>query len=290
MNKIRIIWTWIILSWLIVTWNIESFFDTKIDIKQKVNHIINLSYEEISDKLWKKYNSIIEFDKADWLEYFCDVEYFSDIEQVKVYEQFSKILSKYPDFVIQKAWIRKIYILKSIKNKNWEEIWWFTIYWKMFLNWNGTNLNKFDHELYHILDNINMDDDNLWKNIFYNSKPEDIEFSDTLNQEVEWYANLYWKKRWVNEDQATISEYLLSSKKKKRLLERTKTDIVLKNKIMLITWCYFDEKDWIFTRDLTKQEYKQMFNFDDYEYYWKWWRKNWKFYMDYNFWNNIGLI
>lgn len=158
---------------------------------------------------------------------------------------------------------------------------------RIFLNWGGTNLNKFDHELFHNLDNRNMDDDNLWKNIFNNSKTIDINFTDELNQEVEWYANLYWKERWKNEDQATISEYLLNSKKKKRLLERAKDDNILKYKIMLITWCYFDEEIWIFTRNLTKQEYIKLFNSDDFEYYWKWSRNNWKLYMDYNFWNRL---
>ena len=289
MNKFSVIWTWLILSWFLITWNVqESYCHIKNEVSYKVSNIISFTTKkEISNKLWEKYYNIIEFNESGWLEYLYDVEYFSPIEQRKVLEQFSEILSKYPDFLIKKAYIRKIYILKSIKNQKWEEIWWFSIYWEFFLNWGGTNLSKFDHELFHNLDNRNMDDDNLWKNIFNNSKIIDINFTDELNQEVEWYANLYWKEWWKNEDQATISEYLLNSKKKKRLLERAKDDNILKYKIMLITWCYFDEEVWIFTRNLTKQEYIKLFNSDDFEYYWKWSRNNWKLYMDYNFWNRL---
>jgi len=288
-NKFSVIWTWLILSWFLITWNVqESYCHIKNEVSYKVSNIISFTTKkEISNKLWEKYYNIIEFNESGWLEYLYDVEYFSPIEQRKVLEQFSEILSKYPDFLIKKAYIRKIYILKSIKNQKWEEIWWFSIYWEFFLNWGGTNLSKFDHELFHNLDNRNMDDDNLWKNIFNNSKIIDINFTDELNQEVEWYANLYWKEWWKNEDQATISEYLLNSKKKKRLLERAKDDNILKYKIMLITWCYFDEEVWIFTRNLTKQEYIKLFNSDDFEYYWKWSRNNWKLYMDYNFWNRL---
>lgn len=134
MNKFSVIWTWLILSWLLLTWNIqESYCHTKNVVSQKVNNIINLSTkEEISNKLWEKYYNIIKFNESGWLEYLYDVEYFSLIEQRKVLEQFGEILSKYPDFLIKKAYIRKIYILKSIKNQKWEEIWWFSIYWEFF--------------------------------------------------------------------------------------------------------------------------------------------------------------
>ncbi len=281
MRKLWVIWSWLILTWLISLWSNEKInLDTVINFKEKINNII-------PNKRWDVYENIVVFDNSDGLDYSYDIEYFPNSEQDQILERLKNIVSIYPDFLTEKISIRKIFILKSIKNKKWEEIGGFAKYWKIYLNWSSTNLNKFHHEFFHLLDNKNSGDDLLWTNQFNNNKNTFKDFSSESNTEVEWYANLYWKSWWENEDQATIAEYLLNSSKKQKLLIRAKSDRVLQKKIILMTWCYFDEKIWIFTRDLSKEEYKQMLHSDDYEYFSKWWRKDWTLYMNYEFWNKI---
>ena len=69
--------------------------------------------------------------------------------------------------------------------------------------------------------------------------------------------------------------------KKKDFLLRLKTDEVLRNKSMIITWSFFDPIIGKFTRNLNLNDYKNLSWFSGYEYYMKWW--NWK--IDFNFWN-----
>jgi hypothetical protein len=215
------------------------------------------------------------------------VEYLQQDMISTVLTSFCEVLDRYPDNFVKKAHIQEIYLLKDMKNPQWERMWWYTSNGRIWINTHWRNIEQFHHELFHRLDNNDGDDDDhLWKQLNV------INAKDTATQSANryhplWYADDYGISGWVNEDQATIAEYLFDTIERKKLLHRAQSDTILRKKIMIITWCFFDTITWKFTKDLTKEEYKDIFWSKDFEYYAKWSQKYGWLRMSYTFWNSV---
>lgn len=267
-----------------LSWVENNISDTKWKASQILSH--NINPQEIK----KKFGFDIKYLDSDGLDTLYNIDYYTqkEIDEV-IFTFYKEVLSKYPEWFIKKAYIREIYLLKDIKDKSWNQIGWFELRWKIFLNASWNNIHQFHHELFHRYDNKDWNEDNdQWKNHFWDvQKSKSKNFSSGMSEIEMWYADKYWKTQWIDEDQATIVEYLLSPNKRKKFFNRLQSDEVLRKKSMIITWAFFDVYKWNFSRNLTLDEYQQLSWFSEYEYYSKWSLKDWKIYMDYNFWNNI---
>lgn len=248
------------------------------------SNLMDISISFLKEKYWIE----VEFKTASFLSLWrkYSIDYFSNEEISKQLAYLCSILNNYPDDILKKAHIKKIYVLKKISDKpTWNSIWWLQYNWELFINF-WDNPSKLNHEIFHRLDFNDWNDDNeYWGKKFPSSCKNEINFSESSNDEIAWYANSYWCEWWMEEDQATVAEYLLDDAKRKRLLERAKKDDVLRKKIMVITWSFFDSVSWKFTRDLTKKEYTSEFWTNNYEYYAKWSLQNWVIQMWYEYWN-----
>lgn len=212
----------------------------------------------------------------------------------------SKILAKYPKNVIKALRYTSIDFSTNLKN------------WGKSVGGSGTIGNLainsedgvewvFDHEFYHILDQIDGSDIDNPKWALANPKgmaeyPFKTGYDsiaagdDGANESIPptGYAYTYGKKGGPNEDQATIAQSLLSPKVAKSIAERAKTDKVLRSKIEMMTGCLFDQTKGEFSRQLTQKEYKIKFRFPDFQYYAKWSRTpDGTFSMGPDFWNSI---
>ena len=208
---------WKIWKWSKSRWNISQVLGKKVNI------------QEIKNKFWFD----VKYLDSDWLDVVYDVQYHTQEEVVEILGRLHRdVLSKYPEWFIKSSYLREVYLFKDIKDRNWNSVWWFELRWKIYLNTSWNNIYKFHHELFHRFDNKDGEsDDKMWEQLFWKvSRLKWKDFSTTMDNTVPWYSNIYGMTQWINEDQATIAEYLLSPNKKKDFLLRLKTDEVLRNK------------------------------------------------------------
>lgn len=224
---------------------------------------------------------VLDSDYDMWSTY--NIAFLSEAESKQVlYKFYRDILSIYPNWFIKSWYIKEIYLFKSIKDQKWNDVGGFTLNGRIFLSIYWNNLYQFHHELFHRFDNNDGNgDDDEWKKRFWWNEKVAKDFSPEMYEKVVWYADKYAMTQWTDEDQATTLEYLLIPSKKKDFLLRLKKDEVLRKKVMVITWAFFDTNIWKFTRNLSEPEYKELSWLSGYEYYFKW--SKWK--INFNFWN-----
>lgn len=261
-----------------ISWVEENVNQTRENVWQTLTHNIGIS--EIQREFWFEIK-YLDWDTL-WSSYTVDTYTKSEIDGV-VAKFYRDILSKYPKDFIKKAYLREVYLFKDMKDINGNSVGWFETRGKIYLNTSGQNIYKFHHELFHRFDNKDGDEDNAnWQQIFWKMlKPKSKDFSSGMDAQVSWYVNAYGMTQWVDEDQATIVEYLLTPSKKKTFFQRLTVDETLRIKAMILTGNYFDTSLWKFTRLLSFKEYHQISWFTQYEYYQKW---GWEM-LNHVFWN-----
>jgi hypothetical protein len=154
--------------------------------------------------------------------------------------------------------------------------------------------SDFLHEIFHGLDwksHNYEDDDPTWIsktkrdpkpdwNNFYNFNK--YQYVEKPIRTSEGFSNLYGSENTL-EDQATIAEALFDKESLRELILRSKEDVVLREKIELITACVLDVKKGRFLRTMTEKEYSKFSGFKGYHYYYAWSEGK----MDHKYWNAI---
>lgn len=219
-------------------------------------------------------------------------------------EKLLKFIPKYPESVRKRFKGLEVCLVKDLKLRSGHGIDGFGGGGSLGLDVNSFSEDVFCHEIFHELDSSDgsRTDDMYWIPL----NPDGVHYYEhesgvnsisrgcvaerrSNGKDPEGAANWYGKCGGVSEDQATIHEDMHDPKTAGRLMERARTDEVLRNKMEFQTGCVFDPKKGRFVREFTEKEYMRKFGTRDFEYFAKWARdKSGKLRMGVNYWNSIA--
>lgn len=279
----------LILSYLWTkSWNIESIK------KNTLSQLFWVLSDEMNT-MFSNNNILIHLDQlGKWTEYF-DFTLHDQSQYNKIADKIFTMCQKLAPNLFENLQVNNIYIVKEIQSsKSWKQLGWLFFKWDLYIKAN----EMFFHEIFHIFDmGDGLKDDNaVWarlndENVEYGEFDyETGEVDDDSNKEIPWFSRKYGLTNWPDDDQATVADQLLwSPQRLNRLLLRCVNDIVLRNKVQVITWCQFNPETKRFSGMMNLDKYTKLSWFDDYEYFPKRSRdNNNRILMNHHYWNALA--